>query len=51
MNIRNALYKSARFLGDYRAARRGQLSQRIGRRVIGNLTGRLLGAIFKGLKL
>jgi hypothetical protein len=42
-DIRTILYKSAQFIGDYRAVRRGQILPRIGRRIIGRLAGKLLG--------
>lgn len=46
-DVRTVLYKSAALIGDYRAARRGQLGARIGRRLVGRLAGLLLGRLFK----
>jgi hypothetical protein len=50
-DFRTVLYKTAQAVGDYRAARRGQLGKRIVRRAIGHVTGRLLGKLFKGMRL
>jgi hypothetical protein len=41
MDIRNVLYILARAMGDYRAIRKGKAGQRIGRRIIGKILGRL----------
>lgn len=45
--LRSLLYGTARVLGDFQAARRGRIGQRIVRRVAGRATGRLLGRLFK----
>jgi hypothetical protein len=44
---RGALYKLARFLGDYEAVRRGRVGKRIARRAAGRITGRGLGRLFR----
>jgi hypothetical protein len=41
MDIRNVLYILARAMGDYRAIRNGKAGQRIGRRILGKVLGRL----------
>jgi hypothetical protein len=41
MDIRNLLYIVARMMGDYRAIKKGKAAQRIGRRILGKITGRL----------
>jgi hypothetical protein len=42
---RRNLYKTARFLGDVQAIRRGRVHQRIWNRVV----GRILGGIVRGI--
>jgi len=44
---RNALYKTARILGDIQAVSGGKAGKRIIRRLAGRTTGRLLGKIFR----
>ncbi|CDQ42123.1 hypothetical protein BN990_04503 [Virgibacillus salexigens] len=39
--IRTLLYKTAKYLGDINAIRRGRVKQRIKNRIIGKFTGRL----------
>lgn len=41
MDIRNLLYIIARAMGDYRAIKNGRAGERIARRIVGKLTGRL----------
>lgn len=50
-NFRTVLYKVAQGVGDYRAARRGELGKRIARRLIGRAVGQLLGKLFRGMGL
>lgn len=45
--IRSTLYTVAKILGDVQAVRKGTVPKRVGRRVAGKATGRLLGKIFK----
>lgn len=45
--LRSLLYRVARILGDYQAARRGRVGRRIGRRLAGRATGRGLRRLFK----
>lgn len=45
--IRSLLYGTARFLGDVNAVKRGKVPERIGRRIVGKATGRLIGGLFK----
>jgi hypothetical protein len=45
--IRSILYFIARLLGDINAAQKGKIEQRIGRRILGKIFGRLTGRIFK----
>lgn len=46
-DLRSGLYRAARFMGDYRAIKNGRIIKRLGRRVAGKLTGRLLGHLFR----
>lgn len=45
--IRRVLHKSNVILGDVNAVMKGKILQRIGRRIFGKVTGRLMGKIFK----
>ncbi|MFP5111822.1 hypothetical protein ACSU64_05520 [Bacillaceae bacterium C204] len=45
--IRSILYSIAKILGDTNAVKRGKVGKRIERRVVGKITGRLLGKLFK----
>jgi hypothetical protein len=47
MSLRSWLYVMARFLGDVNAVRRGRIAQRIGRRLAGRVTARLLSKLFR----
>jgi len=46
LNLRSALYATARALGDVNAVRKGTVGKRIVRRAAGRVTGRLLGRWF-----
>jgi hypothetical protein len=46
-NFRGWLYWLARFLGDVGAVRKGKVGKRIGRRVAGKASGKLLRRLFK----
>jgi hypothetical protein len=46
-STRGLLYRLARLLGDYQAVRRGTVSKRVARRLVGKATGRGLGRLFK----
>lgn len=43
MNVREATYRLARALGDWRALARGRVAQRLFNRTIGRLAARILG--------
>lgn len=45
--IRRTLYKTARILGDINAVKRGNAGKRIGRRIAGRSTGKILRKLFK----
>lgn len=45
--IRKTLYKTARILGDINAIKNGKAGKRIGRRIVGRSTGKLLRKLFK----
>ncbi len=47
MTFRRFLYWLARLLGDLQAAGKGKFGQRIARRSVGRLTGRILRDLFK----
>lgn len=49
MNVRSALYRTARVLGDVQAVRRHRIGRRIVRRAVGRLAGRTLGTLFRWL--
>lgn len=45
--VRSGLYTSAKVLGDVNAVEKGKVPQRIGRRLVGKLTGRFIGRLFR----
>jgi hypothetical protein len=45
--VRNVLYTSAKVLGDVNAVEKGKIPQRIGRRIVGKYSARLLNSIFR----
>ena len=45
--VRGFLYRLARFLGDVNAVEKGKVPQRVERRVVGNVFGRILGKLFR----
>lgn len=45
--VRSALYKSARILGDFNAAKNGTLGKRMARRATGKVTSNIFRKIFK----
>ena len=45
--MRSLLYFVARILGDISAVQKGKVGKRVGRRIIGKGTGRLLGKFFR----
>lgn len=47
MSIRRALYTLLKLSNDARAVRRGRVGRRVGRRLAGKGTGRLMGKVFK----
>lgn len=47
MSIRGLLYKTARFLGDVNAIKKGKVGKRIARRAAGKVAGRWLGRLFR----
>lgn len=40
--VRTALYKTAKYLGDVDAVRKGRIAQRIKNRILGKISGRIL---------
>ena len=44
---RGILYTIAKILGDVNAVKKGKIGKRVGRRVAGKATGRLLRKLFK----
>jgi hypothetical protein len=47
MSTRSFLYALAKFLGDINAIKKGTVGKRVGRRIVGKATGRMLGKLFK----
>lgn len=47
MGLKSNIYKILRILNDVNAVRKGRVKQRMGRRVSGKITGRLLRKLFK----
>lgn len=47
MSFRSFLYAFARLLGDINAIQKGTIGKRLERRVVGKITGWLLGRILK----
>ncbi|MFA1819194.1 hypothetical protein ACDX78_03140 [Virgibacillus oceani] len=45
--IRRILYFAARILGDVNAVKKGRVGRRIGRRVVGRGTGKMMRKLFK----
>jgi len=45
--LRSWLYTTARLLGDLNAILRGRVMQRLERRAVGKLSGRLIGKLFR----
>ncbi|MFB4167063.1 hypothetical protein [Virgibacillus sp. JSM 102003] len=46
-NIRKLLYGLAKILGDVNAVKKGKAGKRVGRRIAGKGTGKMLGKLFK----
>jgi hypothetical protein len=44
---RGLLYTLARLMGDVSAVRKGTVGKRIGRRIVGKMTGRSIGRLFR----
>ena len=44
---RGLLYTLARLMGDVTAVKKGRVGNRIGRRIVGKITGRGIGNLFK----
>lgn len=47
MSLKSKIYKMLRIWNDVDAVRRGRVKQRIGRRVAGRQTGRMIRKLFK----
>lgn len=47
MSFKSLIYKLLRISNDINAIKRGKIGQRIGRRVVGKATGRLMNKLFK----
>jgi hypothetical protein len=47
MTFRSFLYSFAKALGDINAVQKNRVPQRIGRRIVGRMTGKLLSKLFK----
>ena len=45
--FRSVLYKTAKYSGDINAISKGRIARRIGIRIAGKFTGRMLGRLFK----
>jgi hypothetical protein len=45
--VRGLLYRLARLLGDVNAVEKGKAPQRVERRVVGKVFGRILGKLFR----
>ena len=45
--VRGFLYSLARFLGDVNAVEKGKVPQRVERRIVGRMTARILGKLFR----
>jgi hypothetical protein len=50
VSLRSAFYKTARLMGDINAAQKGRIPQRLERRFLGRIAGRLIGAIMRRRK-
>jgi hypothetical protein len=44
---RGLLYTLARLMGDVTAVKKGRVGKRVGRRIIGKITGRGIGRLFR----
>lgn len=47
MNIKSMIYKALRISNDINAIKKGKVGQRIGRRLVGKATGRMMNKWFK----
>lgn len=47
MTLRSLLYRLGRLLGDFNAIEKGEVPQRVERRIVGKFTGRILGRLFR----
>jgi len=47
MSLKSTIYKILRISNDINAIKKGKVGKRIGRRVFGKATGRLMGKLFK----
>ena len=47
MSLKSKIYKILRIWNDIDAIRKGKIGKRIGRRVVGKVTGRGIGKLFK----
>ena len=45
--VRGLLYRLARLLGDVNAVEKGKVPQRVERRIVGRMTARILGKLFR----
>jgi len=45
--LRSLLYTLAKILGDVNAVKKGKVSKRVGRRLAGRLTGKVMRKLFK----
>jgi hypothetical protein len=46
-NLRDLLYRLARLLGDVNAVQKGRVEKRVERRLVGRMTARILGKLFR----
>lgn len=47
MNIKSLIYKALRISNDINAIKKGKVKQRIGRRITGKATSRMMNKMFK----
>jgi hypothetical protein len=45
--VRNVLYKSAKYLGDVNAIEKNEIPRRLARRIVGKYASRLMNNIFR----
>jgi hypothetical protein len=45
--VRSLLYRLARLLGDVNAVEKGKVPQRVERQIVGRMTARILGKLFR----